>query len=43
MLGTSENLRNDTAEALKVGARHRKRENVLSNATDESSHLASTN
>jgi hypothetical protein len=43
MLGKSEILRNDTAEALEVGARNRKRESVFSNGTDEPSHLTSTN
>ncbi len=44
--GTSENFRNDTAEALRgggKGARLGKRDTVFPYATDEPSHLASSN
>ena len=43
MLGTIENFKNDTAEALGGGTKHRKRDSVFSNGTDEPSHLATTN
>ena len=39
----SASLRNDTAEALEVGGRHMKTNNIFSSGTDQQSHSASPN